>query len=138
MGTDSMDQAVQSDPRGASARFRAPAALCIKGLLCVCLALTVTEVCWRYLGYRPAGSDLILFAKLRKSLAHDPRAVALAGSSRVRCGLNPATFAATVPDRRFVQLGILGSNALPVLEDLALDPAFQGSVICELHALDWL
>jgi hypothetical protein len=138
MGSDSLHQAVQSELSGAPARFRAGVALCVKGLLCVCLALTVTEACWRYLGYRPEGSDLILFAKLRKSLAHDPQAVALAGSSRVRCGLNPAIFAATVPDRRFVQLGILGNNALPVLEDLALDQSFQGSVICELHAHDWL
>jgi len=133
-----MEQAAQSDLGGAPARFRAGVALCAKGLLCVAVALTLTEACWRYLGYRPTRSDLILFAKLRNSLAHDSKAVALAGSSRVRCGLNPATFAATVPDRRFVQLGILGNNALPVLENLALDQSFQGSVICELHASDWL
>src|SRR5438132_10556225 len=126
MGSDSIDQVVQSDLTGAPARFRAAVALCVKGLLCVCVALIVTEACWRYLGYRPAGSDLVLFAKLRNSLAHDRLAVAMAGSSRVRCGLNPAIFAATVPDRRFVQLGILGNNALPVLENLALDQSFEG------------
>jgi hypothetical protein len=133
-----MDQIAHSGTAGNRARFRAGIALCAKGLLCVSIALIMAEACWRSLGYLPARSDFILFSKLSRSLTNDPGSVALVGSSRVRCGLNPAVFAAAVPDRRFVQLGILGNSAIPVLEDLALDQSFHGSVICELHPTDWL
>src|SRR5205823_2939900 len=90
------------------------------------------------LGYLPAKSDMLLFVKQRNSLAGDRNAVALVGSSRIRCGLNPAVLAAGVPSRRFVQLGLLGNSGLPVLRDLARDASFQGSVICEFAAHDWL
>src|SRR5205085_12036636 len=77
------------------------------------------------------------FAKLRKAADGDPAAVALVGSSRVREGLNPQSLDRAVPGRRFLQLGILGNSATPVLEDLADDPNFTGRVICEFNPAQW-
>jgi hypothetical protein len=80
---------------------------------------------------------MIHFAKLRKAADGDPAVVALVGSSRVRYGLSPAALDRAVPGRRFLQLGILGNGALPVLRDLAADPNFHGRVICEFNPAHW-
>jgi hypothetical protein len=101
------------------------------------LALLLTEGLWRILGYPPKGSDFIYFAKLRKAADRDPAAVAMAGSSRVRYGLNPEALAHAVPGRRFLQLALDGNSALPVLYDLAMDPRFHGRVICEVNPPHW-
>ena len=55
----------------------------------------------------------------------------------MRYGLNPQALDRTVPGLRFLQLGILGNSATPVLEDLAQDPNFIGRVICEFNPAQW-
>src|SRR5262249_9189921 len=108
-----------------------------KLLFVVAMSLALTELFWRAAGYYPARSDLMLFYRLRQSLAGDPNVVALVGSSRIVCGLSPSALAQSVPGHRFVQLAILGNGGLPILEDLAHDPTFRGRVICEFHASHW-
>jgi hypothetical protein len=106
----------------------------------VCLAaisLLFTELTWRALGYVPAGSDILQFVRLRQSIARDPEVVALVGSSRVRCGLDPETMNRSLRTVRFVQLGILGNSGMPVLEDLAEDESFRGSIVCEFQVSHW-
>jgi hypothetical protein len=122
---------------GATARPARWVVLVVKATAFLAVALVFTETLWRSLRYLPANSDLILFAKLRKAADGDSRAVALVGSSRVREGLNPQSLDRTVAGRRFLQLGILGNSAMPVLEDLAKDPNFEGLVICELNPTHW-
>jgi hypothetical protein len=109
----------------------------VKAAVFLTIAFAFTETFWRSLRYMPAGSDIINFARLRRAANGDRSAVALVGSSRVRFGLNPQVLDRIVPGRRFRQLGILGNGAAPVLEDLANDPNFQGSVICELSPAHW-
>jgi hypothetical protein len=109
----------------------------IKATAFLAVALIFTETFWRSLRYVPAGSDLRHFARLRKAADGDREAVALLGSSRVRYGLNPEVLARAVPGWHFHQLGILGNAPMPVLEDLANDPSFQGRVICELNPEQW-
>jgi hypothetical protein len=109
----------------------------IKAAALVTVAFVVTEAFWRTVGYMPAGSDMMNFAKLRRAADGDRGAVAMLGSSRVRYGLNPQILDRTVPGFRFLQLGILGNGAPPVLEDLANDPNFQGRIICEFNPAHW-
>ena len=122
---------------GAAARPAGWVTLVVKAAALLTVALVLTETLWRSLGYFPAKSDMMLFAKLRKAADGDRRAVALVGSSRVREGLNPQALDGTVPGWRFLQLGILGNSAMPVLEDLAEDPNFIGRVICEFNPAQW-
>ncbi len=111
--------------------------LVLKAAIFLAVSLGVTETFWRVLRYVPAGSDIRHFAQLRKAADGDCGAVALVGSSRVRYGLNPELLARTVPGWRFRQLGILGNGAMPLLEDLANDPNFEGRVICEFNPAHW-
>jgi hypothetical protein len=111
--------------------------LAVKAAAFLAIALVFTESLWRILRYMPARSDMMHFAKLRKAADGDPRAVALVGSSRVRYGLNPQELDRTVPGLRFLQLGILGNSAMPVLQDLTEDSNFRGLVICEFNPAHW-
>ena len=109
----------------------------IKAVLFVLLGLLGAEAFWRSLGYMPGKSDFIHFATQRRAANGDPAAVALIGSSRVRYGLNAHSLQRAVGGRHFVQLAILGNGAMPVLADLANDPGFVGSVICEYNPAQW-
>ncbi len=60
------------------------------------------------------------------------RALALVGSSRFQLGLDPLVLGADLPSLTPVHLAINGSPALPVLGDLARDPGFHGTVLCEV------
>ena len=104
-----------------------------KILLISLVALVACEVFWRCLGVKPMPSDLIGFARLRKEADRDNRAVALIGSSRILCDLDPKVLNRELPGAHFYQLAINGNSALPVLEDLAKDTKFHGSVICEFN-----
>src|SRR5690349_2061071 len=95
--------------------------LLFKCALFLAISVLAAESLWRALGYVPAGSDIRNFARLHDSAMRDPNAVALVGSSRMRCGMRPDTLAQQFPNRRFVQLGILGNSGMPVLQDLADD-----------------
>src|SRR5690242_11300979 len=109
-----------------------------KGAFFLAVALFLAEALWRGLGYHPPGSDIRSFARLHDAAMNDPAAVALAGSSRVRCGLRPDVLAREFPERHVAQLGILGNSGIPVLEDLANDAVFRGRVICEFYPAHWL
>ncbi len=108
-----------------------------KALLFLALALCLTEMVWRILGYAPKMSDKLYFAQIRRAARNDSRAVALVGSSRVRHGLDPVTLSRTVPGRHFLELATDGQSALPGLYDLARDPEFRGLVVCEFNPAHW-
>lgn len=58
----------------------------------------------------------------------DETAVAVLGASRIQRAIDVAVLSEQI-DRPVVQLAVEGSSALPVLEDLAADPRFRGTVI---------
>ncbi len=68
---------------------------------------------------------------------HDPKTVALVGSSRFQFGIDPAVMEEALPGHDVVQLAIVSSSPLPVLHDLAQDPSFVGTAVVEVHPWIW-
>jgi hypothetical protein len=132
-----MTPSPQIDVSGPTARPASWFVCVVKAAVFLAVAFVFAETFWHSLGYVPADSDMMNFARLRRAADGDRTAVALVGSSRVRYGINPQLLERTLPGRHFRQLGILGNGALPVLEDLANDPNFQGLVICEFNPAHW-
>ncbi|MBI2425800.1 MAG: hypothetical protein HYV27_23445 [Candidatus Hydrogenedentes bacterium] len=98
------------------------------------LAFFVTwEIYWRGQGYVPTLNDSKnLFAKqwdLLDQLGKED--VVLAGASRIRFDIDLDAWQATT-GRRPVLLGVNGAAAWPILEGLAEDTAFNGTVVCNI------
>lgn len=92
------------------------------------------ESSWRFTGFQPPHRDLLDFDRLYRAALDLPNAVALIGSSRVLYDLDPGILKRELPKWEFCQLGIDGTSALPMLENLALDAKFHGHVLCEFNA----
>ena len=100
-------------------------------------ALGGAEALWRARGVRPSVPDSgELWAWHRLSVrdgggSETERAepTVLVGSSRVQWGFDPDTFARRFPNRRLVQLSVVGDDATAALADLAADESFHGTVI---------
>jgi hypothetical protein len=95
------------------------------------------EAFWRARGFTPSISDTWdLWAAARRRVGDDgSAAVALIGSSRIQLAIDPDAFVAATGWSRPVQLAIPMAPAIPVLEDLAYDPSFTGTVICGVNPL---
>lgn len=92
------------------------------------------EAFWRLHGFTPSlVDDAGLWAARREHLCDDGgRAVALLGSSRMQVAIDLAE----VERRRGIrplQLAIDGNSGVPVLEDIAAEPCFVGTAICDLN-----
>jgi hypothetical protein len=98
--------------------------------------LGVLEVFLRCHGYQPSVVDSEkLWAHWRHGVGYaDARTVVLLGSSRMVLGFSPDAWREEFPAQRVVQLAICGGSALPALRDLAAEPGFRGTVICEMEA----
>jgi hypothetical protein len=110
-------------------------------LLPVCLgialglaALLAYEAFWRRVGLVAELQDTAELWAEKREAADDAGADALAivGSSRFQVGIDPQVLAQEFPSKRVFQLAISGSPGLPVLRDLAQDPRFRGTVLCEV------
>jgi hypothetical protein len=81
-------------------------------------------------GFKPTiNDDARLWAATRYTVR--PDSTVLVGSSRMHAGAYPSVFE-EVTGKDTVQLAINGGLSYLVLENLARDPAFRGTVICEL------
>ena len=88
---------------------------------------------WWRRGFTPSPiDDVNLWGLWRQRADGSPRVLALAGSSRLLMGLDLRTLRAHFPDQSVIQLSVNGGSPLAVLQNLADDPAFQGSVLCEI------
>lgn len=89
---------------------------------------------WRSQGFRPSVKDNPdLWSVVRGRIGpENPDPVVLIGSSRTQVGLNPRVLSRHLENTQVLQLAIDGSSPLPVLRDLAADPSFRGTVICEV------
>lgn len=104
------------------------------------LALTMAtlgaeEIAWRNQGVRPTVPDSkAMWAFWRDRVYRaDGRVVVCLGTSRIRAALSEGVLRERLPDYRVVQLGINSVRSpLPVLEDLAHDSSFRGTVLCEM------
>jgi hypothetical protein len=96
------------------------------------------EASWRFTGFQPAPSDLLAFGRFYRAARDSSNAVALIGSSKVLCDLDPRTLKRELPKWDFYQLAINGSSALPMLENLAQDTMFHGYVLCEFNTAHFM
>jgi len=88
------------------------------------------EAWWRHRGIRPSVNNTpALWAIQRRALDHDPGRTLIIGSSRAAFDINLKTWAEATGEPEPLQLAIPGSNPVPVLTDLAEDPAVTGLVI---------
>ncbi len=98
------------------------------------LALALVLLCgwelgWRQFGFVPSvEDDWGIWASRRRLVDDAPETVALVGASRIQLGVEPERFRVE-SGREAVMLAIDGNAPMAVLEDLATDPGFRGSVI---------
>jgi hypothetical protein len=112
-----------------------------RGLLLATLALTVLgTVAWeiraRRLGYAPTLNDTPdLWADRRESV--QPDSLVIIGDSRALFDTDLAVLEQGL-GRRPVQLALVGSSAYPILQNLADDETFHGTVIASLIPAMWM
>jgi len=102
-------------------------------LLAVCLVVLVVVAWERVLlqaGFEPAYTDnRALWLSSRHRLSQpDASAIAILGASRVQRAIDVGVLSEQL-NRPIVQLAVEGSSGLPVLENLAADPRFNGTVV---------
>ena len=98
--------------------------------VCVLIAVAAWEVYCRSLGYEPTLNDTAdLWAEARRHV--QPESLVIIGDSRAwfDCDLNELERGL---GKRPVQLAQAGSCPYPVLEDLAKDEKFHGTIICSI------
>jgi hypothetical protein len=115
-----------------------PSAFGWRKIMCGALLLTVmglalTELLWRHLGHRPTVLNKPpLWAYHRRELIRrGGRGVAVLGSSRMLAAFSTDAFRKRFPECCLEQLAIQASSPVKVFEDLATDPQFRGTIICE-------
>ena len=102
-------------------------------VLCAALLAAGWDGFWRRHGFAPSVvDDVNLWSVWRERADAGPRVLALAGSSRLMMGLDLQTLRDRFPTRQVVQLSVNGGSPLAVLQDLADDERFRGSVVCEI------
>jgi hypothetical protein len=99
------------------------------------LGAAALELLWARQGFAPSLADSPgLWADVRaRAQVGGKNDVALVGSSRFQLGLDPAVMAGAAPGRRFHQLSVRAGEPLFLLESLARDRAFAGTVLFEIH-----
>jgi hypothetical protein len=94
------------------------------------------EVASRARGFRPSvRDDAATWAAIRRDVARD--SVVLVGTSRIQAAIDPGAWAAARNGPAPVQLAVAGDSPLPVLEDLARDDRFTGTLVVEVLPRIW-
>lgn len=93
------------------------------------------EAFWRGHDFIPAVTDDVgLWALARhRANVHGAESVVLVGSSRMQMDIQQDAFARATGWHPVVQLAVVRGPTLPVLENLANDPKFRGTVLCEVY-----
>jgi hypothetical protein len=107
--------------------------VCLLAAALVCVFLGAWEGMLRQAGLNPDYIDnRALWLSSRHQLATpDPAAIALLGASRMQRGVDVDALANSL-QRPIVQLAVEGTSGLPVLENLAADPRFRGTVVVSI------
>ena len=100
------------------------------------VALATVEAGKRALGHRPSVvDDEAQWCLQRDRLEGEGEsALALLGTSKAQMGLCGQTLSERLPSYTIAQLAKAGTHPLAALTDLADDPDFRGTVVCELIA----
>jgi len=108
-------------------------------VLCFVLMLGVIETAARFNGYQPMVQDskeLWAYHRYRATKAGES-SIVLLGASRIQNGMVPEVLSRSFPDSEIAMLALAGHDVRAILEDLASDDAFTGTVIWSTTAL-WL
>ena len=99
----------------------------------VIMIIATWEGALRYAGFSPEYADNRgLWLSARHQLSRpDPSVIAVLGASRVQRAVDVDVLSERL-QRPVVQLAVEGSSGLPVLENLAADPRFRGSVVISI------
>ena len=99
----------------------------------VVLLIATWEGALRRAGFAPEYADnRALWLSARHQLSRpDPSVIAVLGASRVQRAVDVKVLSERL-QRPIVQLAVEGSSGLPVLENLAADPRFRGSVVISI------
>lgn len=89
------------------------------------------EIFWRARGWTPSVEGNEEAWILARDRVHATSTV-LTGSSRIMAAFQPEVWVRAMGGDWPIQLGLHGGSPLPILEDLAADPDFHGTVIAEL------
>lgn len=97
-------------------------------------ALLAVELLARHAGFETSVTDdLQLWASSRQRCSQGARPpIVLLGSSRMLAALSPRVWEVRFAPARVIQLGLEGSDCIPVLLDLANDRQFSGLIVCDL------
>lgn len=120
-----------------SSKAKASAKTLALALLLAAAALAAVEMYWRKAGADASvnpSSDRSLWAFQREHLRGDPQGLAIVGTSRALFGFDLAILARETGHDNVRQLAIAATHPLAALEELASDPDFEGSILCELTA----
>jgi hypothetical protein len=99
----------------------------------VFVSVTAWEIFVRSLGYEPTLNDTSdLWAEARRHV--EPESIVIIGDSRAWFDMDLNEIEHGI-GKRPVQLGLAGSCAFPVLQDLASDEHFHGTIICSVVPL---
>jgi hypothetical protein len=99
-------------------------------VVAIFIAVAAWEVYCRSLGYEPTLNDTTdLWAEARRHV--EPESIVVIGDSRAWFDVDLDEMERGL-ERRPVQLAQAGSCAYPVLEDLAKDEKFHGTIICSI------
>jgi hypothetical protein len=99
-------------------------------IVAVLIAVTAWEVYCRSLGYEPTLNDTAdLWAEARRRV--EPESIVIVGDSRPWFDMDLDELQRGL-GKRPVQLALPGTCAYPVLEDLAKDQHFHGTIICSI------
>lgn len=92
----------------------------------------------RMLGLQPGdlGDSPAAWAEQRRQVSADPRQVLIVGDSRILLGADLDHYA-RLTGTRPLQLALVGTSGLPVLEDLALHSPFRGLIVVGISDLHY-
>ena len=127
-----MPSSTSSSEPGVKSNWGASIAL---ALAIVCACVGGWEIYWRSHGFVPSVTDDAGLWALMRQRANDlgKDAVVLVGSSRMQMDIQRDAFARETGWKPAVQLAVVRGPSVPVLENLANDPAFLGTVVCEVN-----
>jgi hypothetical protein len=103
------------------------------GIVFAIFGMTSIENFWREQGFRPSATDDLDWWAVQRGRVYHHNGVVLLGTSRMQYGFATDVFRKAEADRPIIQLAIAGGGSpLAVLEDLASDSLFSGTVVCEV------
>lgn len=105
-------------------------------LVAASLVLVGVERYWRARGQTPnvLDSPQLWSAEREKVYGEDPRPLVLLGASRTEYGFDMRVLREELPQYRAVMLAVNGLYPLAALRDLAQDPEFRGTILCDVES----